>query len=46
MIYSGQEMPNKKRLKFFEKDPIEWDGNFEMHDFYKTLLFYTAPINV
>ncbi len=38
MIYSGQEMPNRKRLKFFEKDPIEWDGNFAMHDFYKTLL--------
>ncbi|MDQ6890865.1 MAG: alpha-amylase family glycosyl hydrolase, partial [Bacteroidota bacterium] len=38
MIYSGQELPNKKRLKFFDKDPIEWDGNFELHDFYKTLL--------
>jgi len=38
MIYSGQEMPNKKRLKFFEKDPIEWDGIFGLHAFYKTLL--------
>ena len=38
MVYSGQEMPNKKRLKFFEKDVIEWDGNFELHNFYKTLL--------
>jgi len=38
MIYSGQEMPNKKRLKFFEKDVIEWDGNFGVHIFYKTLL--------
>ena len=38
MIYSGQEIPNKKRLKFFEKDTIEWNGNFELHDFYKTLL--------
>lgn len=38
MIYSGQEMPNKKRLKFFDKDPIEWNGKFELHDFYKTLL--------
>jgi glycosidase len=26
MIYSGQEMPNKKRLKFFEKDPIGFPG--------------------
>ncbi|MEO9023302.1 MAG: alpha-amylase family glycosyl hydrolase [Ginsengibacter sp.] len=38
MIYSGQEMPNKKRLKFFDKDAIEWNGNFELHTFYKKLL--------
>jgi len=38
MIYSGQEMPNKKRLKFFEKDAIAWNGNYALHDFYKTLL--------
>ncbi|HET7118167.1 MAG TPA: alpha-amylase family glycosyl hydrolase [Hanamia sp.] len=38
MIYSGQELPNKKRLKFFDKDQIEWNGNFELHNFYKTLL--------
>lgn len=38
MIYSGQEMPNLKRLKFFEKDPIEWTGDFQLHRFYQTLL--------
>ncbi|MEO6837982.1 MAG: alpha-amylase family glycosyl hydrolase [Ginsengibacter sp.] len=38
MIYSGQELPNKKRLKFFDKDQIDWNGNFELHNFYKTLL--------
>ncbi len=38
LVYSGQEMPNKKRLKFFEKDVIEWQGQFLLHDFYKTLL--------
>jgi alpha-amylase len=38
LIYSGQEMPNKKRLKFFVKDPIEWNGKFELASFYKTLL--------
>jgi len=37
LIYSGQELPNKKRLQFFEKDPLEWTGNCELHDFYKTL---------
>lgn len=38
MIYSGQELPNKKRLEFFEKDPIEWTDSCELEEFYKTLL--------
>ncbi|MEP6595024.1 MAG: alpha-amylase family glycosyl hydrolase [Ginsengibacter sp.] len=37
LIYSGQEVPNKKRLKFFVKDPIQWN-KYEMASFYKTLL--------
>lgn len=37
LMYSGQEVPNKKRLKFFVKDPIEWKG-FELAHFYTTLL--------
>jgi len=36
LIYSGQEEPNKKRLKFFIKDTIEWK-NYAMASFYKTL---------
>ncbi len=41
LIYSGQELPNKKRLKFFDKDEIEWtDGQPALHDFYKTLLLF------
>ncbi|MBK8610391.1 MAG: 1,4-alpha-glucan branching protein [Chitinophagaceae bacterium] len=39
MIYSGEELPNAKRLPFFEKDPISWANTCELHDFYKTLLF-------
>ncbi|MBO9561612.1 MAG: 1,4-alpha-glucan branching protein [Niastella sp.] len=38
LIYSGQEKPNYKRLAFFEKDSIDWNGKVELHDFYKTLL--------
>ena len=38
MIYCGQEMPNLKRLQFFEKDVIAWNGEYALHDFYKTLL--------
>lgn len=38
LIYSGQELPLVKRLKFFDKDHIEWTGRNEFHDFYKRLL--------
>lgn len=38
MIYSGEELPNLKRLQFFEKDAIEWTGEYKLHNFYKTLL--------
>jgi glycosidase len=43
LVYSGQEIPNKKRLKFFVKDPIEWNG-LEMESFYRTL-FYNRKTN-
>ncbi|HEV9038300.1 MAG TPA: alpha-amylase family glycosyl hydrolase, partial [Puia sp.] len=39
LIYSGQEMPNYKRLKFFDKDSIEWTGRYELHGFFRTLLW-------
>lgn len=38
LLYSGQELPNMKRIKFFDKDTIAWKGNNALHDFYKTLL--------
>lgn len=38
LVYSGQELPNMKRLEFFEKDPIEWKQEYKMAPFYKTLL--------
>lgn len=37
LIYSGQELPNYKRLKFFDKDAIEWKEPYGLHGFYKTL---------
>ena len=38
LIYSGQELPNFKRLKFFNKDCIEWTNEEPaLHDFYKRL---------
>ncbi len=40
LIYSGQEKPNTKRLAFFEKDFIDWDGDIKLHEFYKTLLAF------
>lgn len=38
LIYGGQELPNHKRLQFFDKDQIEWAGHPALHDFYKKLL--------
>lgn len=38
LIYSGEELPNFKRLSFFEKDEIDWNKDVELHTFYKTLL--------
>ena len=37
LIYSGQEAGLSKRLKFFEKDQIDW-SDLSMADFYKQLL--------
>jgi 1,4-alpha-glucan branching enzyme len=37
LIYSGQEAGMNKRLKFFEKDTIEWKEN-EMSGFYKDII--------
>lgn len=37
LIYSGQEEPNKKRLRFFVKDTIQW-GKYANEKFYKALL--------
>lgn len=39
LLYSGQELPNKKRLKFFDKDLIEWKYPCELEEFYKTILY-------
>jgi len=38
LIYSGQELPNYKRLRFFDKDEIDWSGKYELHGFFRTLL--------
>jgi glycosidase len=36
LIYNGQEAGNKKRLEFFEKDPIQWQEHY-IGDLYKKL---------
>jgi glycosidase len=38
LIYSGQESPNYKRIKFFDKDLIQWHEPLQLHQFYKALL--------
>lgn len=41
LVYSGQEEPVLRSLKFFDKDPIEF-GKYERAAFYKTLLTLRA----
>ncbi|KYP14675.1 alpha-amylase family glycosyl hydrolase [Flavihumibacter sp. CACIAM 22H1] len=38
LIYSGQEQPNQKRLKFFDRDPIQWTAEPQYTQFYQKLL--------
>jgi len=38
LVYSGQELPNMKRLRFFERDPIVWTGPCMLADYYRKLL--------
>jgi alpha-amylase len=37
LMYSGQELPNYKRLQFFDKDVIEWESNIALQDFYTAM---------
>ncbi len=37
LIYSGQELPNYKRLAFFDKDPIDWSTTPALATFYQLL---------
>ena len=39
LIYSGQEVANNKRLHFFDKDEIDWNGENNLMDFYQRLSF-------
>ena len=37
LIYSGHEIPNTKRLEFFEKDAMDWPAVPALQDFYSVL---------
>lgn len=37
LVYSGQEANNKKRIEFFEKDPIDWSGGYEFEQLYRIM---------
>ena len=38
LMYNGQELPMlNKRLEFFEKDPIPWNGENKLEGFYRKL---------
>ncbi len=37
LMYTGQEIPNHKRLAFFEKDEVNWNQPLQLASFYTTL---------
>ena len=43
LIYGGQELPNLKALKFFEKDCVEWSSDVQLHEFYKSYAVHKFP---
>lgn len=45
LVYTGQEIPNRKRLAFFEKDPLEWPSELKSHFFYKQLSILRQRVN-
>jgi glycosidase len=46
LIYSGQEVGNKKRLAFFDKDCIEWESTANNEIFYTSLSKIFYEINI
>lgn len=38
LIYSGQEIPNQRRLRFFDKDAIDWRQTIALSSFFQSLL--------
>lgn len=44
LMYSGQELPlpPEKRIRFFDKDTIQWNADPALNDFYKTLFYLKA----
>ena len=40
LIYSGQEIPNRKRLEFFEKEVLPWEQGTGLSVFYGTILSF------
>lgn len=46
LIYSGQELPNFKRLKFFDKDAIDWNTKPELEGFYRILSYVHNNIDM
>ena len=44
LIYSGQELPNTRRLAFFDKDQIDWTDDCKLTSFYSTMAHHRKTI--
>ncbi len=46
LIYSGQELPNEKRLAFFDKDHLQWTDELHKEDLYKKMCKLRKEMNL
>lgn len=44
LIYSGQEIPNHKRLAFFDKDELIWQNGTSLHNWFEKLAVHRSSL--
>jgi glycosidase len=46
LVYGGQEIPNTKRLLFFDKDELDWNKKNEYFLFYQKMMGYRNSLHL
>ncbi len=45
LVYTGQEIPVRKRISFFDKDALNWNEPITLHEFYQVLAIARKACN-